>query len=240
MEWVWASIPLSGAIWLGGPTCLCGYKWFSMSSCVPWDCSGLGGRLTPGPAVTGLLAELQPIVTFLISPPRPGPGTSGECRSPDTAGDCTPATLFTPKPEFPCGGGTKNLALFWLLPRWFWCWNLPTQECAWESVLLPKLRSADDGLQRDADRHAKGCRSFSWLLLDDSEFWPKHKYRKTDENDARKKIPDAKQKYADLERGFLVGLCCACNQAVVVWDGGWTDCENCLCPEKNVFSLNKC
>lgn len=177
MEWFWASIPLSGATWLGGPTCLCGYKWFSMSSCVPWECSGLGGRLTPGPAVTGLLVELQPMVIFLINPPRPGPDTSGECRSPDTAGDCTPAILFTPKPEFPCGGGTKNLALLWLLPMWFWCWNLPTQEFAWESVLIPKLRSDDDGLQREADRHVRGCRSFSWLLLDDSEFWPKWKKR---------------------------------------------------------------
>lgn len=149
-----------------------------MSSCVPWDCNGLGGRLTPGPAVTGLLVELQPIVIFLINPPRPGPGNSGECRSPDTAGGCTPAILFTPKPEFPWGGGTKNLALLWLLPMWFWCWNLPAQEFAWESVRIPKLRSDDDGLQREADRHDKGCRSFSWLLLDDSEFWPKHKHTK--------------------------------------------------------------
>lgn len=186
MERFWASIPLSGATWLGGPTCLCGYKWLSMSSCVPWGCSGLDGLLTPGPAVTGLLVELQPIVIFLINPPRPGPGTSGECRSPETVGGCTPATLFIPKPEFPCGGGTKNLALLWLLPIWFWCWNLPAQDVGWESVLIPKLWSDEEGLQRGPDLQDKGCRSFSWLLLDDREFWPKHKPRERGENNAGK------------------------------------------------------
>lgn len=40
--------------------------------------------------------------------------------------------------------------------------------------------------------------------------------KKTDENGARKNIPDAKQNYTNLERWFLVGLRSACNQVVVV------------------------
>ncbi|KAG7217649.1 hypothetical protein INR49_021338 [Caranx melampygus] len=97
IEGLRGSIPMSGATWFGGPMCLCWYGWFGMSSCAPCDCNGLGSRLTPSPVVSCLLAEPQPMLTFVIKPPRPCPGTPEECRSAVVLGCCTPATLFIPK-----------------------------------------------------------------------------------------------------------------------------------------------
>lgn len=178
---------MSGATWLGGPMCLCWYGWFGMSSCAPWDCSGLGIRLTLSPVVTCLLAEPQPMLTFFNKPPRPC--TPEECRSAVVLGCCTPATLFIPK-EFPCVFGPRNLALFWFSPIRLWllcCWNWLIQELGWQSVPIPNLRSDGEGLIFEPDPLGRwqdmDCRSFSGPLLEDWEgFWPKEIPRKTDYN----------------------------------------------------------
>ena len=157
-----------------------------MSSCAPWDCSGLGSRLTLSPAVTCLLAVPQPMLTFFIRPPRPCPGTPEECRSAVVLGCCTPAALLFITKEFPCAFGPRNLALFGLSPIRFWllcCWNWPIQELGWQSFPIPNRRSGGEGLIFVADLLGRwqdiDCRSFSGPLPEDwEEFWPEEKQRK--------------------------------------------------------------
>lgn len=199
---------MSGATWLGGPMCLCWYGWFGMSICAPWDCSGLGSRLTTCPVVACLLAELQPMLTLVIRPPRACPGTPEGCRSAVVLGCCTPATLFIPK-EFPCVFGTRNLGLFWFGPIRFWLlsWgNWPMQELGWQFAPIPNLRSDGEGLISEPDalgmRQDIDGRSFSGPLVEDwAEFCPEETQRQCDYN---------KHHYVSAFKVFLSYQKCTC------------------------------